>query len=122
MAGAIIPLAVAAAPLLEPLVKALVMRVEHLFGAKTGPTKLDAVLAALTPVVGQLATAGKLPGQLSPSDLLALVENVVRALKGAGVLNPDTAAVVAAQPIAVSSVPTGPIRITGGTLQLSFGS
>jgi uncharacterized protein (DUF697 family) len=122
MASAIVPIIAAAAPLLTPLIHSLVLRVEGLFGSKTGPVKLDAVVAALSPIVTQLATSGKIPGQLSPADIAALVESIVQMLKSSGLLNPDTAAALAAQPIGVSTLPPGTmLRIVGGTLQLQFG-
>lgn len=121
MAALAIPIIAAASPLLTPLIQSLVMYVEHRFGAKQGPTKLDTVVNAVLPVAVSLATAGQIPGQLDAAHVAAMVEAVVQRLKDAGVLNPETAAVIAAQPIAVSTLPTGTLRVTGGTFQLQFG-
>jgi hypothetical protein len=120
MAAAALPVLAAAAPILLPIVQNLVMGVEHLFGAGTGPTKLDTVLKALTPVAAALSTAGTITGTLDAPSLTALVQSVVSNLKAQGVLNPSTAAIVAAQPVASSMPTSGTFQISGGTLQLTM--
>jgi len=121
MATAIIPIIAAAAPLLTPIISALIMRVEHLIGAGNGSTKSSMVVNAVLPIAQALATAGKIPGQLDATSLLPIVESIFQSLQAAGVVNPETAAVLAAQPIGVSTLPPGTLRITGGTLQLQIG-
>lgn len=121
MAATIVPIIAAAAPLITPAIKWLAVHVENLFGAGTGPTKLSAVVNAVTPIVQQLATSGKIPGQLDTASIVALVESVVQSLKADGVLNPDTARIIASQPIATNINTGASFNVTGGTLQISFG-
>lgn len=120
MAAAAIPLITAAIPLLQPLISSLVVHVENLFGAKTGPTKFDAVLNAVTKVASDLSTAGKIPGQLDPNSIAMLIETVVQDLKSTGVLNPSTAAKIAQLPAMASPSNALPatIRIIGGSLTI----
>lgn len=124
MAAAIIPIVAAAAPLLRPAISWLAVHVEHLFGAKTGPTKFDIVLNAALKIASDLATSGKIPGSLDAVSVATLVESVVQELKSSGVLNPNTAQtmvehgnVVISQGGAASSV-SATLQITGGTLVL----
>ena len=81
MAAAVIPIVLAAAPLLQPLITSLVTHVEHLFGAKTGKTKFDLVLGAVTQAAEQLATAGKIPGVLDAQSIAAMIQTVVTDLQ-----------------------------------------
>ena len=120
MAAAVIPIIAAAAPLLTPLIQRLVLGVESLLGPKTGPAKSAAVVGALQPIVSALSTAGAIPGQLDPASLTAMVESVVQALSASGVLNPQAAGAILAQPVGVSTMQPGTLRIVGGTLQLQF--
>ncbi len=80
------PLITAAAPLLMPVIADLVTRVEHLFGAKSGPTKLGTVVNAVTPIAEQLSTAGAIPGQLDAASITAMIEAVIQSLKAGGLL------------------------------------
>ncbi len=57
MAAALVPLIAAGYPILKPVILSLVTHIEHLFGAKTGPTKLKAVLDALSPIAAALGVA-----------------------------------------------------------------
>lgn len=86
---ALAPIISAAIPLIKPLLQSLVLHVEKLFGAKTGQTKFEQVLAAATPIVNQLATAGKIPGTIDGIALGSLIETIVQEFKGANVLNPS---------------------------------
>ncbi len=86
MAALAIPILSAAMPLLMPVISKLVTEAERLFGAKTGPTKFDSVLQAITPIATQLATAGKIPGTLDAVSIGAMIETAVQALKSAGLL------------------------------------
>lgn len=120
---AIGPIIAAASPLLIPLIQSLVMHAENLFGAKTGGTKLETVVNAVLPIAQQLAASGKLPGQLDAGSITAMVESVVQNFKAQNILNPDTAKTVATQSIATATAGPGgqSFKISGGTLQLSFG-
>lgn len=88
-AAAVIGLAPLVVPIIKPLIESLVTHVEHLFGAKTGPTKFQSVLDAVTPILAQLSTAGKIPGTIDTSSVQMLIESVVQELKATGVLNPS---------------------------------
>jgi hypothetical protein len=76
------------APLLQvvgpTVIKGLISGVEKLFGAKTGPDKLAAVIDALKPIVAKLATAGKLPGIADDPTLQTVVETVLQGMKDSG--------------------------------------
>jgi len=119
MAAAVIPIIAAAAPLLQPLISSLVMHVEHIFGHKTGPTKFDNVLTAVLKTASDLATAGKIPGQLDPSSIATMIESVVQDLKARGVLNPETAASVVQAQSNTASIPQSlTLKVLSGSLQL----
>lgn len=91
MAAAIIPLILSAAvPLVKPLISSLVLHVEGLFGAKTGPQKFQSVLDAVTPIVNALSAAGILKGTMDTTSLSTLIESIVQDLKAQGVLTPAT--------------------------------
>lgn len=62
-----------AVPLIIPVLKG----VESIFGAKTGKAKAEAALAALTPILQQMATAGKLPGPVPDATALQSVLEIV---------------------------------------------
>jgi hypothetical protein len=124
MAAAVLPivsLIAAAQPVLEPVIQALVMGVENLFGgAGTGPAKLLTVVNAVLGIAGQMGTSGKLPGELDAGSVTSMVQTVVGNLKAQGVLTPAIAAAVAAQPIASAVAATGTYQITGGNLILTM--
>jgi hypothetical protein len=101
----------AAVPLLTPLIGTLVTHVESLFGAKTGPTKFDVVLNAVTKAASDLSTAGKLPGQLDSAAIGTMIETVVQSLNAANVLNPNI------KPS--DSLPRGGTFTVSGTLTLA---
>jgi hypothetical protein len=111
MAAAIVPIISAAAPLLAPLIVGLVKRVEGLFGAKTGATKLATVATATKAVADALSGAGKIPGVLDDPAIVALVEAVVQSLKGQGQLDAETAT--------VGALPVGTRIKVAGILEVS---
>src|SRR5689334_13525712 len=88
---ATIPLAITAIselwPILKPAAVSIVQHVEQLFGAKTGQTKFDVAVKALTQIADALATAGKLPGIPDLGAIGGLIESVVQDLKGLGQLD-----------------------------------
>lgn len=110
--AAFIPLIAAGYPIVKPLIISLVAHVEHLFGAKTGATKLQAVLDAITPIATALGTAGKIPGQLNAETLTAYINTVVADLNKQGVLNAASAA-------KLSTTPAGTVVKSGGTSTLT---
>jgi len=116
MATAIIPIVVAAAPLLQPLINSLIIHVEKLFGAKTGTTKFDNVLQATLKTATDLSTAGKIPGTLDPATIAMMVEAEVQSLKAAGVLTPEIATQIvnntSAAKMAIAGV-SQPLKVTG---------
>jgi uncharacterized protein (DUF697 family) len=114
MASIAIPLISAAVPLLTPLIESLVTHVESMFGAKTGPTKFDAVLTAVSKVAADLGTAGKIPGQLDTASLATMIETVVQQFKADGILTPSV------QPApAVTAAPKPGTFQVSGTINLT---
>ena len=83
MAAAIVP---GITSLLPVVVPALVQGVEHLFGSKTGPAKLQTVLDALKAILGNLGKAGLTTAPPSDEALVALIETVVQDLKSKNLL------------------------------------
>jgi hypothetical protein len=63
--------------LIGPLIKSA----EAIFGPKTGETKLQVVVGALTPVLEKMAAAGKLPGIPSSPEINAAIEATLAGLK-----------------------------------------
>lgn len=124
MATAIIPIISAAAPLLTPLIHSLVTQVEHLFGAKTGPTKFDLVLQSVTTAAEKLATAGKIPGQIDSAIIATMIQTLVSQLNANGVLTPENAAQAVAKGGVVGVAGTGIVptvlNVVGGSLQLAI--
>jgi uncharacterized protein (DUF697 family) len=121
VAAAIIPVVLAAAPLLQPLITSLVTHVEHLFGAKTGPTKFDVVLNAVTKAAEDLSAAGKLPGVLDSQSITAMIQTVVADLQAAGVLNPTSAGQIVtatSNPQMLNALGSQSLKIIGGTLTI----
>jgi hypothetical protein len=117
MAALAIPLILAAAPLLQPLISSLIIHVERLFGAGTGPVKFANVVSATVQTAADLSTAGKLPGLLTAETIAMMVETEVQSLKASGVLTPANAALIVSQPI-TTSTPGQQLHITGGSLTL----
>ena len=76
--------------LLAPLIPTLVTQAEKLFGKKTGATKLDTVVKAVTPIVNALATSGKL-GTVPPTamEIAAEVAKVAGQLFPSGTTHSD---------------------------------
>jgi hypothetical protein len=110
MAAAIIPILAAAAPLLTPLIRTLAVHVEHLFGARTGPTKFDVVLQSVLKAADAMATGGQIPGRLDPASIAAMVQTVVQQLQSAGILTPEaSSALVSATPL----IGSHPMKVTG---------
>jgi len=135
--AALIPIIEAAAPLLTPLIKGAATHLEHLFGAKTGPAKFDALLNMILPLAEKLSTAGQIPGQLDPALLAGLIQPIVTDMKSKGELTPESAAaaIQSAGPAGVggmagsakgglgAAVGAGQtIKITGGSLVLAGGA
>src|SRR5690348_10549765 len=87
--AALIPIIEAAAPLLTPLIKSGATHLEQIFGAKTGPTKFDALLNMILPTAEKLSTAGKIPGQLDPASIAGLIQSIVTDMKAKGELTPE---------------------------------
>ena len=114
-AAVLLPTVISAViPLITPLVQSLVVHVEKLFGAKTGPDKFQSVLAAILPVVNALSTAGKIPGTVDGVAVGSIIESVVQELKGKGILNPS----VTIPPVAGSNNLLGASVKVTGTLTL----
>lgn len=103
-----------ALPLIRPLAESLVVHAEHLFGAKTGPTKFATVLTAITPYVEALATSGAIPGAIDGVSVATIVEGVVQDLKSKNILNPS---VSIPQVTAGANNLLGSVKVTG-TLNL----
>ena len=83
----LIPIISAAMPLLIPLGHAIVVHMEHLFGAKTGPTKAEGAYDALAATVAQLVKTGKLAGPVDSSTIAGIVELCVYNLNKSGILS-----------------------------------
>lgn len=89
-------------PLIAPLIqlvgptviKGLVKGVEKLFGAKTGPDKMGAVIDALKPLMEKLAKAGKIPGNPDDATLQTVVETILREMKDSGELDQSNSSAV----------------------------
>ena len=96
MAAAAIPILTAAMPLLIPIGRALVVQVEHLFGAKSGAAKANAVYDALGAVAAQMAEHGKIPAKLDSASITAIIEAIVAEMNSRGILNPASAAAMVA--------------------------
>lgn len=63
--------------LIEPVLKS----VERLFGPKTGDTKMEVAIAAITPVLEKLAAAGKLPGIPTEEVIRSVIEAIFQTNK-----------------------------------------
>jgi hypothetical protein len=104
----------AAIPLVTPLVQSLVIHAEHLFGAKTGQQKFQSVLAAVTPVVDALSTAGKIPGTLDGVAISSIIESVVQDLKAKNILNPSVVIPqIAGSTGSGNAFPMGSVKVSG---------
>jgi hypothetical protein len=87
---------------LGPLIPVLVTQVEKLFGKKSGTTKLDTVLSAVTPILTSLTNAQALGGPMPPqADIVAEINAVVAKL-----YPPGTTYSVATDPLATLVPPT----------------
>lgn len=116
MAAAIIPIIAAAAPLLKPVIKDLVLNAQKLFGHNngTGSTKAQTVIDAAVSIAEKLSTAGRIPGLIDPSSIAVMVESIVQELKGSGVLPSDAGGAVTYPTGTSASLPTEKmVRITG---------
>lgn len=69
--------------LIGPTIRA----VEAIFGPKTGETKMEAVVEALTPVLEKAAAAGKIPGIPDEATLRTVIESVFQKGKADGTLD-----------------------------------
>ena len=96
MAAAIIGLVGAALPILTPFLTSAIHHVEVLFGAGTGPTKLDTVVNAGLQLAGSLSTAGKIPGTIDVATMTTFVQTLVQELQAQGLLNPTSSASIIA--------------------------
>lgn len=104
----------AALPLVTPLIQALVVHVEKLFGAKTGQQKFQSVLSAVIPVIDALSAAGKIPGTIDGVAVGSIIESVVQDLKAKGILNPS---ITIPPVVGGSTAGFGAVKVTG-TLNL----
>ena len=95
------------------------MGVEHLFGHKTGPTKFDIVFQTILKTAQDLATAGKIPGQLDNASIASLIESIVQELKAQGVLTPEIATTIMSNS-ASAMIGGKTVKIIGGSLQLGI--
>lgn len=119
MAAAIIPILVAAEPLLRPLILSLIVHAEKLFGDKTGAIKFNNVLTAVVKTAEDLSTSGKIPGTLDPASLANMIESGVQELKNKKILTPEQAGAIVAANEPTNSLPAKTtIKITGGTIEL----
>lgn len=64
------------------LIKPAIRAVEALFGPGSGSIKMEAVLAALKPVLEKLASNGKLPGVPDEETLRTIIEAIFQSEKG----------------------------------------
>lgn len=119
MAAAIVPVAAsaiaAALPIITPLLTSLIHHVEVLFGAGTGPTKLDTVIQAGSQVVSQLAGSGKIPANLDAASIGTIVQTLVQDLNAKGSLNPQASASAIASPGLQTLMLTGTLTATPKT-------
>ena len=72
------------------VIKGLIIGVEKLFGAKTGPDKLSAVISALKPIVEKLAASGKIPGIPDEATLTSVIETILQGMKDNGEIDVST--------------------------------
>lgn len=114
---ALAPLISAAIPVIKPVIQSLVLHVEKLFGAKTGPDKFKAVLQAITPIVDAMATSGRIPGTIDGVAVSSLIEAVVQEFKATGILNPSVNPTTLPTP-AGAGAPLGSSYKLSGTLIL----
>ena len=126
MAAAIIPIIASAIPVLVPEIPKIVQAVEGLFGAKTGPQKLDTATALASQLATDLAKAGKIQGVPDLSSITTMVEQVVQALKAAGQLPAPTAPAPATAPVPAPLYPSTtaqsvPTFLTGATVLVFAG-
>lgn len=122
MAAALIPILTAAAPLLSPLIQSIVLHVERLFGAGTGPQKLTTAVNTILGIADDLSKSGKIPGVLDPASITGLIQATVTDLKSRGILTPDLAtSIISAQASTSTIPPTSTLKITGGTIQVAAG-
>ena len=126
MAAIAIPLLVAAAPLLEPVIRYVVLNMEHLFGAGTGPQKLSTAVTTMLGIANDLSKAGKIPGTLDAASVTGLIQAIVTDMKNRGVLTPELAtSIITAQAAAMpptqnmGATTTTTFKIVGGTLQVA---
>lgn len=90
--------------LLGPLIPVLVTQVERLFGKKTGSTKLNTVLSAVTPILTNLVNAQLTGGPMPPTaDVVSEIEKVVVKLFPSG-----TTYTSAADPLVTPPAPVVP--------------
>lgn len=91
MAGAIIPIIAAAAPLLKPVIENLVLGVQRLFGHNNGTdtTKAASVIEAALVIADKLSTAGKIPGVVDATTIATMMETIISELKAKGLLPTD---------------------------------
>ena len=86
MASAIVPIVLAAAPLLEPFIKGAILHAQKWFGYNNGTDqeKLNTVLNAVLSAASSLTAAGKIPDKVTPELAITLIENTIATMKALG--------------------------------------
>lgn len=107
--------------MLVPLIPSIVTGIEKLFGAGTGPQKLDAASQTVQAIVDALIKSGALPADTSSlaSSIPAVIEYVVQLLKSQGQLGGTGAAPVGpvgAQPLPAGSTQLGTLTFKNGVM------
>lgn len=122
MASAIVPIVLAAAPLLEPFIKGAILHAQKWFGYNNGTDqeKLNTVLNAVLSAASSLTAAGKIPDKVTPELAITLIENTIATMKASGILGADSPLPIIQPPNTATSQSTSPSQAPADSHLLGY--